>query len=192
MIVLIDNYDSFSYNIVQYLSSLGAEVRVVRNDSHTPEAIIAMQPDGIVLSPGAGTPRQAGMSPAVVQQAVAIPIFGVCLGMQVVAECFGSRVEHAACGVMHGKTSRIRHDGLGVFSGLPQDFRACRYHSLAVASDTVPDCLSVTATAEDGTLMGLRHRTRPVEGVQFHPEAILSEHGLVMMQNFLNLCAEEC
>ena len=185
MILMIDNYDSFTYNLVQYLGEIGAKVAVYRNDEISIREIETMRPSQIVVSPGPCAPDQAGVSlEAIARFAGRIPILGVCLGHQAIGQAFGGRVVRAAK-VMHGKTSRIRHDGRGVFSRLPEDFVATRYHSLAVERATLPDCLAVSAESEDGEIMGLRHRAMPVEGVQFHPEALLTEHGRQMLQNFV-------
>jgi len=185
MILMIDNYDSFTWNLVQYLGELGAEVKVVRNDEIGVDEIAAMQPQKIVFSPGPCTPNEAGiMLDAVRTYAGKIPMLGVCLGHQAIGQAFGGEVVHAGK-VMHGKTSAIRHQGRGVFRGLPSPFFATRYHSLAIARASLPDCLEVTAESEDGEIMGVRHRTLPVEGVQFHPESILSEHGHALLRNFL-------
>ena len=185
MILLIDNYDSFTYNLYQYLCELGAEVEVHRNDKITIEDIDQMAPEKIVISPGPCTPNEAGISLAAIRAfAGRIPILGVCLGHQAIGQAFGGRVVRAQR-VMHGKNSRIRHDGQGVFAGLPPEFEATRYHSLVVERASLPACLEVTAESEDGEIMGLRHRERPVEGVQFHPEALLTEHGHALLRNFL-------
>jgi len=185
MILMIDNYDSFTYNLVQYLGEIGAGVAVFRNDEISIQEIEAMQPSQIVVSPGPCAPDQAGVSlEAIARFAGRIPILGVCLGHQAIGQAFGGRVVRAGT-VMHGKTSRIRHDGRGVFSRIPNDFVATRYHSLAVERATLPECLAVSAESEDGEIMGLRHRAMPVEGVQFHPEALLTEHGRQMLQNFI-------
>jgi anthranilate synthase component 2 len=185
MILVLDNYDSFTYNLVQYLGELGAEVRVVRNDELSVDAVEALAPERLVISPGPCTPNEAGISLALVARlAGRVPILGVCLGHQAIGQAFGGRVVRA-CQVMHGKVSRIRHDGRGVFAGLPQDFVATRYHSLVVERATLPGELEVTAQSEDGEIMGLRHRVLAVEGVQFHPEALLTEHGHRMLENFL-------
>lgn len=187
---MIDNYDSFTFNLVQYLQALGAEVEVVRNDALTVDAIERMAPARIVISPGPCAPDQAGVSLELVRRLGArIPILGVCLGHQAIGQAYGGRVVRAKS-IMHGKTSRIRHHGRGVFAGLPDRYEATRYHSLVVARDSVPECLEVTAWTEDeaggfDAVMGLRHREHPVEGVQFHPESILSEHGHALLQNFL-------
>jgi anthranilate synthase component 2 len=182
---MIDNYDSFTYNLVQYLGELGEEVRVVRNDEIALDEITAMRPQAIVISPGPCTPNEAGVSvPLVKRFAGEIPMLGVCLGHQSIGQAFGARVVHARR-VMHGKTSSIAHEGTGVFRGLPRPFQATRYHSLALERESLPACLEVTATAEDGEIMGVRHTTLPVEGVQFHPESILTEHGHALLRNFL-------
>jgi anthranilate synthase component 2 len=185
MILMIDNYDSFTYNLVQYLGELGAEVAVFRNDEISIEKIEAMQPSHIVLSPGPCTPNEAGITLPVLQRlAGKLPILGVCLGHQAIGQAFGGKVVRAKQ-VMHGKVSRIQHDRKGVFSEIPDAFVATRYHSLVVQRESLPECLEITAQAEDGEIMGLRHRSLPVEGVQFHPEAMLTEHGHKMLQNFL-------
>jgi anthranilate synthase component 2 len=185
MILVIDNYDSFTWNLVQYLGELGAEVRVARNDEVGVHDIAAMQPAGLVLSPGPCTPNEAGVTLAAIREfAGKMPILGVCLGHQAIGQAFGGEVVHAGK-VMHGKTSTIRHDGRGVFRGVPSPFAATRYHSLAIRRESVPGCLEVTAQSEDGEIMGVRHRTLAVEGVQFHPESILSEHGHALLRNFL-------
>ncbi|HRO64069.1 aminodeoxychorismate/anthranilate synthase component II [Thermomonas sp.] len=187
---MLDNYDSFTFNLVQYLQELGAEVRVERNDALSVEQIAALAPDKIVISPGPCTPDEAGVSLEVIEQlGPTIPIFGVCLGYQALGQVYGGKVIRAGR-IMHGKTSAIHHTGKGVFAGLPSPFEATRYHSLVVDKNSVPDCLEVTAWTEndDGTveeLMGLRHREFPVEGVQFHPESILTQHGHAMLKNFL-------
>jgi anthranilate synthase component 2 len=185
MILMIDNYDSFTYNLVQYLGELGAEVSVYRNDEITVERVEALRPSHIVLSPGPCTPNEAGITlPLLARLAGKVPILGVCLGHQAIGQAFGGRVVRAGQ-VMHGKTSRVRHDEKGVFEGIPDPFVATRYHSLVVEKASLPDCLEATAHAEDGEIMGLRHRELPVEGVQFHPEALLTEHGHRMLQNFI-------
>ena len=190
MLLMIDNYDSFTFNLVQYLQALGAEVEVVRNDAVSVDDIERMAPERIVISPGPCTPNEAGVSLNVVGRlGPRIPILGVCLGHQAIGQAYGGEVVRAKA-IMHGKTSRIRHDGTGVFSGLPDRYEATRYHSLVVSRESVPDCLEVTAWTEDAhgafdEVMGLRHREHPVEGVQFHPESILSEHGHALLQNFL-------
>jgi anthranilate synthase component II len=185
MILMIDNYDSFTWNLVQYLRELGAEIRVVRNDEIGTADIAAMRPQAIVISPGPCTPGEAGISVSAIRDfAGKIPIFGVCLGHQAIGQAFGGEVGHAAR-VVHGKTSTIRHSGLGVFRGLPSPFVATRYHSLAILRATLPACLEVTAESEDGEIMGVRHRGFAVEGVQFHPESFLTEHGHALLKNFL-------
>lgn len=184
-VLLIDNYDSFTYNLVQYLGELGEEVRVYRNDEIGLDGIESLHPERIVISPGPCTPAEAGVSvPLVERFAGKVPILGVCLGHQSIGQAFGGRIVHARR-VMHGKTSAIQHEGQGVFRTLPKPFQATRYHSLAVERASLPQCLEVTAWADDGEIMGLRHRTLPVEGVQFHPESILTEHGHQLLRNFL-------
>ncbi|GAB5452601.1 MAG: aminodeoxychorismate/anthranilate synthase component II [Halioglobus sp.] len=190
MLLMIDNYDSFTYNVVQYLGELGAEVHVVRNDEITVADIESLEPDKIVLSPGPCTPNEAGISMAIIEEyAGKLPLLGICLGHQCIGQVFGGQVVRARR-VMHGKTSPIHHRGEGVFAGLSQPFEATRYHSLVVARQGLPDCLEVTAwtQTEDGEMdeiMGLRHRELPVEGVQFHPESILTDHGHDLLRNFL-------
>ena len=185
MILMIDNYDSFTFNLVQYFGELGAEVKVVRNDEIGVDEVARLKPAQIVISPGPCTPTEAGISlGAIGRFAGAIPILGVCLGHQAIGQAFGGKVIKATR-VMHGKLSRVRHDGKGVFAGIPDGFAATRYHSLAVERASLPACLEVTAQSEEGEIMGLRHRTLQVEGVQFHPEAMLTEHGLAMLKNFL-------
>jgi len=186
MIAMLDNYDSFTYNLVQYLQELGAEVRVFRNDEITVDELAALRPSHVVLSPGPGEPAGAGiLLEAIHRLAGRVPLLGVCLGHQAIGQAFGGRVVRART-VMHGKTSRIGHDCRGVFRGVPADFTATRYHSLVVAEDDLPACLAVSARSEDGEIMGLRHRELAVEGVQFHPEALLTEHGHAMLRNFLD------
>ena len=185
MVLMIDNYDSFTFNLVQYFGELGAEVRVVRNDAMSVDEAVAIAPAAVVISPGPCAPDQAGISLALIRRlAGTVPILGVCLGHQAIGQAFGGRAVRAKR-VMHGKVSRVRHDGSGVFAHLPEDFIATRYHSLVVERETLPECLEVTAQSEDGEIMGLRHRRFPVEGVQFHPEALLTEHGHRMLQNFI-------
>jgi anthranilate synthase component 2 len=185
MIVVIDNYDSFTYNLVQYLGELGAEVRVFRNDEISAAEVEALRPSHVVLSPGPCTPDEAGVTlPLIGRLAGATPILGVCLGHQAIGQAFGGKVVRAKQ-VMHGKVSRVRHDGLGIFSQIRNDFLATRYHSLVVERETLPRELEITAQSDDGEIMGLRHRSLPVEGVQFHPEALLTEHGHKMLQNFI-------
>ncbi len=185
MLLMIDNYDSFTYNLVQYLGELGADVRVFRNDAITLDEVASMKPDHIVVSPGPCTPSEAGISvPLIKRFAGEIPILGVCLGHQAIGQAFGGRVVRAQR-VMHGKLSPVTHDDRGVFAGVPSPFAVTRYHSLAIERATMPADLAVTATSDDGEIMGVRHRTLAVEGVQFHPEAILTEHGRHMLGNFL-------
>jgi anthranilate synthase component 2 len=185
MIVMLDNYDSFTWNLVQYLWELGAQVSVFRNDEISIEKLQALQPSHIVLSPGPCTPNEAGITLGLIERlAGKVPLLGVCLGHQAIGQAFGGKVVRAGR-VMHGKTSVIRHDEKGIFETLPNDFVATRYHSLVVQEDSLPRDLLVTARSEDGEIMGLRHRSLPVEGVQFHPEALLTEHGHKMLQNFL-------
>jgi anthranilate synthase component 2 len=185
MILMIDNYDSFTYNLVQYLGELGADMRVVLNDEMSVDQIAALKPRKIVISPGPCAPAQAGVSLDVIASfAGKIPILGVCLGHQAIGQAFGGNVVHAKQ-LMHGKTSPVSHTNTGVFRGLPSPFTATRYHSLAVEREMLPDCLEVTAWTEDGEIMGLKHKTLDVEGVQFHPESILTEHGHAMLKNFL-------
>jgi len=190
MLLMIDNYDSFTWNLVQYLQALGAEVRVERNDALSVDAIAKLAPERIVISPGPCTPNEAGVSLEVIERLGATtPILGVCLGHQGIGQAYGGKVVRAQR-IMHGKTSAIRHEGRGVFAGLPDGYEATRYHSLVVEQSSLPACLEVTAWTEhdDGSreeIMGLRHRTHPVEGVQFHPESILTEHGHALLKNFL-------
>ncbi|MBX9632754.1 MAG: aminodeoxychorismate/anthranilate synthase component II [Burkholderiales bacterium] len=185
MLLMIDNYDSFTYNLVQYLGELGEDVKVVRNDAITLEEIEALAPDRIVISPGPCTPKEAGISvPLVRRFAGRMPILGVCLGHQSIGEAFGGKIVHAQQ-LMHGKTSLIHHRGEGVFQGLPDPFTAIRYHSLAIERESKPAVLDVTAWTDDGEIMGVRHKTLAVEGVQFHPESILTEHGHALLRNFL-------
>ena len=187
MILVIDNYDSFTYNLVQYLGELGADLLVYRNDTITIEQMRELRPERIVISPGPGVPADAGVSiPAIREFTGKIPILGVCLGNQAIGEAFGGRVVRASY-LMHGKISEICHDSLTIFRGLPYRFKATRYHSLIVEKESLPDLLEVSATTPDGLIMGLRHRKYPVEGVQFHPESVMTEHGKKLLQNFLNL-----
>jgi anthranilate synthase/aminodeoxychorismate synthase-like glutamine amidotransferase len=185
---MIDNYDSFTYNLVQYLGVLGSEVEVHRNDKITLDEIESMKPERIVISPGPGTPQSAGITISMIERfhSKEVPLLGVCLGHQAIGAAFGGRVLHAAR-IMHGKTSEISHDGKGVFRDLPDPITATRYHSLAVERKSLPSCLEVSAEAEDGEIMGLRHRQYPVEGIQFHPESILTKEGMNILRNFLNL-----
>ncbi|MBL8499405.1 MAG: aminodeoxychorismate/anthranilate synthase component II [Nitrosomonas sp.] len=186
MLLMIDNYDSFTYNLVQYFSELGEKVAVYRNDEITLNKIAQLNPERIVISPGPCTPNEAGVSLAVINQfSQNIPVLGVCLGHQSIGQAFGGRVVHAKQ-LMHGKTSPIFHHDTGVFRGLPNPFTATRYHSLVVERATLPDCLEITAWTEDGEIMGIRHKTLAIEGIQFHPESILSEHGHQMLENFLH------
>ena len=186
MVLMVDNYDSFTYNLVQYLGELGEEVKVVRNDELTVEEIASLRPARIVLSPGPCTPNEAGVSLELIRRmAGEVPILGVCLGHQAIGQAFGGRVVHAQT-LMHGKTSPIHHNGEGVFKGLPSPYTATRYHSLAIERDSCPDELEVTAWTDDGEIMGVRHRSLPVEGVQFHPESILTQHGHALLRNFLS------
>ena len=185
MVLMLDNYDSFTWNLVQYLGELGAAVKVVRNDAMSIDAIAALHPERIVISPGPCTPNEAGVSvPLVRHFAGQVPILGVCLGHQAIGQAFGGRVVRAER-VMHGKLSSIVHDGRGVFADVPSPFNATRYHSLALERASLPPDLDITATADDGEIMGVRHRDFAVEGVQFHPEAILTEHGRKVLGNFL-------
>ena len=187
MLLLIDNYDSFTYNLFQYLSELGEEVVVVRNDKTTLEEIDKMKPQRIVISPGPSTPLRAGISNEVIQHfGPRLPILGVCLGHQCVGYSYGG-LFGSANKIMHGKSSLIHHNGQGVFSGLPNPFSAIRYHSLVIQRDRLPECLEVTAWTDDGEIMGLRHRHLPVEGVQFHPESFMTENGKEILRNFLQL-----
>ena len=187
MIVLIDNYDSFTFNLVHYLGGLGADVAVHRNDKISADDVIASKPEAIVLSPGPCTPNEAGISVPIIQRfAGRVPIFGVCLGHQAIGQAFGGRIVRAQH-VMHGKVSPVTHDSRGVFAGLPSPFVATRYHSLAIEPSSLPAALEVSARADDGEIMGVRHRTFAIEGVQFHPEAILTEHGMRLLANFLRM-----
>ena len=185
MLLMIDNYDSFTYNLVQYFGELGEEVRVQRNDQISIADIEAMRPDRLVISPGPCTPSEAGISVPVIEAfAGRIPLLGVCLGHQSIGQAFGGKIVHAKQ-LMHGKTSPIHHGDLGVFHGLPNPFIATRYHSLVIERVSLPDCLEITAWTDDGEIMGVRHKTLTVEGVQFHPESILTEHGHALLKNFL-------
>ena len=187
MILVVDNYDSFTYNLVHYLAELGAETRVVRNDDLTAAEAWALKPEAVLLSPGPCTPNEAGICLALLDTApLDMPIFGVCLGHQAMGQAFGGDVIRAKA-LMHGKTSPMLHEGKSVFAGLPSPFTATRYHSLAVMRETLPDVLEVTAWTADGEIMGLAHRTRPIHGVQFHPESIATEHGHDLLANFLDL-----
>jgi len=187
MLLVIDNYDSFTYNLVQYFGELGANPVVKRNDAITPEEVEKLRPERIVISPGPGTPADAGISLEIIRRTgKTTPILGVCLGHQCIAEVYGGKVIRADR-LMHGKTSPIRHEGSGVFAGLPNPFEATRYHSLIVEKRSVPACLRITADTAEGEIMGLQHREFPVHGVQFHPESILSREGKALLKNFLNL-----
>jgi len=187
MLLLIDNYDSFTYNLYQYLAELGADVRVYRNDEVRVEDCLAMQPERIVISPGPCTPDEAGISVDLIRAAAGqVPLLGVCLGHQAIGQAFGGEVVSAG-EIMHGKTSMVTHDGRGVFAGLPNPFEAIRYHSLAIAPDSVPEELEVSATSESGVIMGVRHRTMLIEGVQFHPESIMTKVGHDLLRNFLEM-----
>jgi anthranilate synthase component 2 len=186
MLLMIDNYDSFTYNLVQYFGELGQEVVVRRNDEIILDEVAALEPDHIVISPGPCTPNEAGVSVPIIERfAGKIPLLGVCLGHQSIGQAFGGHIVHAK-ELMHGKTSAIEHNGDGVFRSLPSPLQATRYHSLVIERDTLPDCLEVTAWSDDGEIMGVRHKSLPVEGVQFHPESILTEHGHELLRNFLN------
>jgi anthranilate synthase component 2 len=188
-VLVIDNYDSFVYNLVQYLGELGAEPVVYRNDAIDLAGVAALAPDAILVSPGPGRPADAGVSNDVIRTfGPRVPVLGVCLGHQCIGEVFGGRVVRAP-EIMHGKTSLIHHGGRGVFAGLPNPFEATRYHSLVVAADSVPDVLEVTATTAEGVVMGLRHREHPIEGVQFHPESVLTTAGHDLLRNFLRMAA---
>ena len=187
MLLMIDNYDSFTYNLVQYFGELGQDVRVFRNDQITLEQIDALRPDHLCISPGPCSPAEAGISIDVIKRyAGKSPILGVCLGHQAIGAAFGGHVVRAKQ-IMHGKTSAVTHLGSDVFKGIPSPFTVIRYHSLAIERSSIPDCLLVTAQTDDGEIMGVRHRTLPVYGVQFHPESILSEHGHALLKNFLEL-----
>ncbi|HEV8375823.1 MAG TPA: aminodeoxychorismate/anthranilate synthase component II [Candidatus Polarisedimenticolia bacterium] len=184
-VLVLDNYDSFTYNLVQYLGELGAEVEVFRNDVLPAEQLLARPWDRIVISPGPGVPSRAGITPALVREAAgSIPLLGVCLGHQAIGEAFGGRVVRAGA-IFHGKTSEIHHDGRTLFRGIPSPFTATRYHSLVIDPGSLPDCLEVSARTEDGVIMGVRHRSLDVEGVQFHPESILTREGMQLLKNFL-------
>lgn len=185
MLLMIDNYDSFTYNLVQYFGELGQEVQVFRNDEISLAQIAALQPAHLVISPGPCTPNEAGVSVAAIRQfAGQIPILGVCLGHQSIGQAFGGKIVHAKQ-LMHGKTSEIHHQDSGVFKALPDPFTATRYHSLVIERESLPACLEITAWTADGEIMGVRHKNLAVEGVQFHPESILTEHGHAMLENFL-------
>jgi anthranilate synthase component 2 len=188
-LLMIDNYDSFTYNLVQYLGELGAEVDVVRNDVADVDALMARAGDGLVISPGPGTPDDAGVSVAAIQKfgAAGIPVLGVCLGHQSIGVAFGARIVRAQS-IMHGKISQVTHDEQGVFSGLPPRFEATRYHSLVIEESSVPSVLEIAARTDDGEIMGVRHRSLPIEGVQFHPESIMTGEGKALLANYLARC----
>jgi len=189
MLLVIDNYDSFTYNLVQFLGELGADPVVRRNDQVTVAEIASGGYRGIVISPGPGVPKDAGISLAVIRELGArLPILGVCLGHQAIGEAFGGRIVRAPRPI-HGKASRIKHDGRGIFTGLPEEIEVARYHSLVIEPDSCPDVLEVTASTADGIIMGVRHRSLPIEGVQFHPESVLTSNGMHILSNFLRLCA---
>ena len=190
MLLLIDNYDSFTYNLVHFLGELGAEVTVRRNDAITVEEALSLRADGIVLSPGPCDPDRAGICLDLVKAAAGkVPLFGVCLGHQAIGQAFGGRIVRAT--PMHGKVSQIHHAGKGVFADLPDPFPATRYHSLVVAREDLPDCFEITAESDDGLIMGLQHKELPIHGVQFHPESIATEHGHALLANFLRLAGQE-
>lgn len=191
MLLMIDNYDSFTYNLVHYLGELGTEVVVKRNDALDVQEAMALHPEAIMLSPGPKDPSQAGICMALTEAAAETqtPLIGVCLGHQAIGEVFGGKVTRSG-DIVHGKMGTMHHDGTGVFKDLPSPFQATRYHSLIVDRDTLPDCLVVNAWLEDGTIMGVRHKTLPIHGVQFHPESIASEHGHKLLQNFLDMVGE--
>ena len=185
MLLMIDNYDSFTYNLVQYLGELGEDVLVKRNDEISVNEIEKLAPQRIVISPGPCTPSEAGVSVATIEKfAGKIPLLGVCLGHQSIGQAFGGKIVHAKT-LMHGKTSQVMHTSAGVFAGLPSPYRATRYHSLVIERESCPDCLEITAWTDDGEIMGVRHKTLPIEGVQFHPESIMTEHGHALLKNFL-------
>ena len=185
MLLMIDNYDSFTFNLVQYLGELGEDVLVKRNDEITLDEIEKLAPAKIVISPGPCSPSEAGISVAVIEKfAGRIPLLGVCLGHQAIGQAFGGRIVHAKT-LMHGKTSQVTHTGQGVFAELPTPFRATRYHSLVIERESCPDCLEITAWTDDAEIMGVRHKSMPIEGVQFHPESIMTEHGHQLLENFL-------
>lgn len=187
MLLMIDNYDSFTYNLVQYFGELGEEVLVKRNDEISVAGIEKLNPQCIVISPGPCSPNEAGISVATIEKfAGKIPLFGVCLGHQSIGQAFGARIVHAQS-LMHGKTSQIIHTNDGVFTGLPSPYRATRYHSLVIERESCPDCLQITAWTDDGEIMGVRHKTLAIEGVQFHPESIMTEHGHALLKNFLQI-----
>jgi len=184
MIVMIDNYDSFTFNLVQYLAEMGEKLVVYRNDEVEVKDVISMKPDRIVVSPGPGRPEDAGISIELIREAGKIPVLGVCLGHQAIGEAFGGKVVHAGT-LVHGKTSMIHHDGKTIFEGIPNPFTATRYHSLIVDRETLPECFEISAETQDGLIMAIRHRELPVEGVQFHPESILTSEGKAILRNFV-------
>ncbi len=185
MLLMIDNYDSFTYNLVQYLGELGEDVLVRRNDEISIVEIEVLAPKRIVISPGPCSPSEAGISVAAIEKfAGKIPLLGVCLGHQSIGQAFGGKIVHAKT-LMHGKTSQVTHTNRGIFAGLPSPYRATRYHSLVIERESCPDCLEITAWTDDGEIMGVRHKTLPIEGVQFHPESIMTEHGHALLKNFL-------
>jgi anthranilate synthase/aminodeoxychorismate synthase-like glutamine amidotransferase len=186
MILVIDNYDSFTYNLVQYLGEMDGPPVVYRNDSITAEDAAELSPDGIVISPGPGSPDDAGISVDLIRRCSTVPILGVCLGHQSIGAAFGARIVRAKR-IMHGKCSSIYHDECGIFGGVPRPFAAARYHSLVIDPSSVPDCLMVTARTDDGEIMGVRHREYPIFGIQFHPESIMTEHGRQILRNFLSV-----
>lgn len=187
-VLIVDNYDSFTYNLVQYLGELGAEVVVRRNDEISPGDIPNLQPDRIVISPGPCTPNEAGVSLALLQSLPEeMPLLGVCLGHQVIGQAYGAEVVRASGGPVHGKTARVQHDGEGVYRSLEQGFLATRYHSLVLEPDSIPECLEITSRSEDGVVMGVRHKSLPIEGVQFHPESVLTDVGKRLLANFLGV-----
>jgi len=192
-VLVVDNYDSFTYNLVQYLGELGASVEVVRNDVEPVSSLLARRPDGLVISPGPGEPQDAGVTVEAVDAfaRAGIPVLGVCLGHQGIGVAYGGKIVRART-LMHGKTSPVEHDGKGVFLGLPQPFEATRYHSLVIEGESCPSVLEVTARTSDGEIMGVRHRELPVEGVQFHPESVLTAEGKRLLSNFLERCRERC
>ncbi len=191
MLLIIDNYDSFTYNLVHYVQELGAQTQVYRNDVISVQDVLAPAPDGIILSPGPCDPNQAGICLELLQKAPDnLPILGVCLGHQAIGQVYGGKVVQAKT-IMHGKTSPVFHDGSGVFADIPDGFEAARYHSLAVERASLPDCLHISAQTKDGEIMGLQHKSRPVHGVQFHPESIASDYGHKILQNFMNYCTRK-
>ena len=188
MILMIDNYDSFTYNVVQYLAELAAPPRVFRNDKATVDELVELKPDALVVSPGPCTPSEAGISCEAIRRfsEMGTPVLGICLGHQCIGEVFGAKVVHAPY-LMHGKVSDMHHDGSGVFTGLPTPFKATRYHSLTIAPESLPECLNVNAKTDDEIIMGIKHETLPVHGVQFHPESIITDHGHALLKNFLEI-----